>query len=297
MLRGGVPELLGLLDLETVERNLYLGRSPENRSGRVYGGQVAAQALVAAHRTLADARGAWPAHSCHGYFLRAGDPRRAILFEVEPIRDGGSFATRRVLAVQAGRAIFNLDVSFHRAEPGLEHHLPAPRVTAPDSLPTEAERLELARRSHPERVEGWTVERRPFDFRWAEPRRIELEDRNRPPRQRCWMRLDGELPPRDDHPALHAALLLYASDHSILDTAIYPHAGTFDHQAHQIASLDHALWLHRPLRVDEWLLYDQDSPSSHAARGFSRGTIYDADGRLVASAIQESLMRPTGRAS
>jgi acyl-CoA thioesterase-2 len=293
MLRGNVPALLDLMHLERIDDDLFLGRSPDDRAGRVYGGQVAAQAVIAAARTVDRA---WDLHSLHAYFLRPGDPRAHVLFVVERIRDGRSFATRRIVARQAGRAIFSLDASFQRRETGLEHAGAAPAVTPPEDLPTLRQVFaELRERG----VEGdWDSRPRPFDLRWTRSPWLAAADGPQPPEQHVWLRLTRPLAPTEVEAfedlapqTLHRALLVYASDHTILDTALRPHAGTFDWRRAQVASLDHAMWFHGDVDVDRWILYDQDAPSSHATRGFSRGALFQRDGGLVASAMQESLMR------
>ena len=296
MLRGNVPALLDLLRLERIDDDLYLGHSPGDRSGRVYGGQVAAQALIAAQRTVADH---WPVHSLHGYFLRPGDPQQPILYLVERIRDGRSFATRRIVARQHGRAIFSLDASFQRREPGLVHQAPMPDVPAPETLPHQRDHHAAMQQAHPERAGDFTWAARPFDFRWTSQPWLDFVTAPQPAELNCWFRLARPLAPSElaafeDLPAaaLHAALLVYASDHTILDTALRPHAGSFTWAGTQIASLDHAMWFHGEADPGEWLLYAQDAPSASAGRGYSRGSLFRRDGTLVASVIQESLMRP-----
>lgn len=295
MLRGNVPALLHVLHLERIDSNLWLGRSPEGRNGRVYGGQVAAQATLAAQRTVDPA---WSIHSLHAYFLRPGDPRRPILYRVERIRDGRSFATRRIVAHQAGRAIYSMDTSFQLREPGLHHQAPMPEASDPDALPHRREAHAEMRRLHPEQAARWDWAPRPFDFRWAPEPWLEFADGPREPELGCWFRLARPLAPSElaafgDLPgsAIHTALLVYASDHTILDTALRPHAGRIDWDDMQIASLDHAMWFHAEAPVDDWILYQQDAPSSAATRGIGRGSLHSRDGRLIASAIQESLMR------
>ena len=295
MLCGNVPALLELLRLERIDRLLFLGHSPDGRDGRVYGGQVAAQALLAATRTLT---GDWPVHSLHAYFLRPADPRRPILFMVEAIRDGRSFATRRIVARQEGRAVFSMDASFQVREPGLEHQGEMPPAAPPEALRSLREVYEALRLRHPERADAWTDATRPFDVRWTPDPHLDLEDWPQPPEQLCWLRLargiaPSELDSFEEVPerALHAALLVYASDHTILDTALRPHRGALDGSRMQIASLDHAMWFHADADVSDWILFAQDAPAAAAGRGYSRGELWTRDGRLVASAMQESLMR------
>jgi acyl-CoA thioesterase-2 len=286
--RGGVVDqravdgLVALLDLEAIEVNIFRGISPDVKLQRVFGGQVAGQALVAAARTVE--RPGRGVHSLHAYFLRPGDPTVPILYEVDRIRDGRSFTTRRVVAIQHGQAIFNLSASFHAAEPGMEHQAPMPTaVAAPEALPTFKERWA----ARAEELGEWYTRPRPIDWRtdWGP------DDRRRPlpPRQRVWLKAAGQLP---DDPILHACVLTYASDMTLLDTAILPHGGEYDEAELMMASLDHAMWFHRPFRADEWLLYDQDTPSASGARGLARGLVHTAGGDLVASVVQEGLIRP-----
>lgn len=278
---GPVAELIQLLDLEKVEENIFRGFNPDDLSQRVFGGQVLAQALVAATRTIPPER---LCHSLHAYFLRAGDPAAPILYEVDRSRDGGSFSVRRVVAIQHGEQIFVLSSSFQKPEGGFEHQAAMPAVPGPESLA-----LLGSGDAHAEGDASVTKglwRSRPFEFRPVLPRG--LGDRPaRPPLDHVWFRasqpLEGPLP-------LHQAFLAFASDISLLDTALLPHGkGIFSNL--QVASLDHAMWFHRPFRADEWLLYAQDSPSAHGARGFSRGLIFARDGTLVASVAQEGLIR------
>ncbi len=278
-MQDAVDALVRLLDLETIEVNIFRGVSPDEDRQRIFGGQVAGQALVAAARTVE--RGS--VHSLHAYFLRPGDPTVPVLYEVDRIRDGRSFTTRRVVAIQHGRAIFNLAASFHIAEPGFEHQDPMPEVPPPESLPTRRE-VWAGRDDIPA---AWLARDQPVDLRYvtASPfeRQVPL-----PPDQRVWLRADGELP---DDPVLHTCLLTYASDMTLLDTTLLPHAtGSLDTSI-MMASLDHAMWFHGPFRADEWLLYDQHSPSASGARGLATGRVFTRDGRLVASVVQEGLIR------
>jgi acyl-CoA thioesterase-2 len=281
--KSPVDELIALLDLEKIEENIFRGISPKDRSQRVFGGQVLGQALVAAGRTVENR----VCHSLHAYFLVAGDPKVPILYEVDRSRDGSSFSARRVVAIQHGRQIFNMSVSFQIVEPGLEHQIDAPVVPGPDDLPSEDD----FRRQMADKI--------PADYRehFLRPRPIELRpvDRadifapqKRPPRQSVWVRATGALP---DDIALNQCILAYASDMTLLDTSLLPHGIGWFQDDIQIASIDHAMWFHRPFRADQWLLYVQDSPSASGARGFNRGLIYAQDGRLVASVAQEGLMR------
>ena len=283
-----LADLLVLLELEPLEVNLFRGVSPDEEQQRVFGGQVAAQALVAAGRTVDGAR---PVNSLHAYFLRPGDPNVPIIYEVDRIRDGRSFTTRRVVAIQHGRAIFNLAASFQIVEPGPDHHMPMPVVPEPDSLPTSRERLEPHLDRFSEDMIEWLSRERPIDSRPTEAPHW-LEPSPRPPTQDVWIRANGTLP---DDPLLHACVVAYASDLSLLDTATLPHAIGHDGQF-QMASLDHAMWFHRPFRSDEWLLYHQTSPSASNARGLALGHVFCHDGTLAITVMQEGLLRPMGPA-
>jgi acyl-CoA thioesterase II len=282
---SALDDLIDLLELEPLEVNLFRGLSPDEDRQRVFGGQVAAQALTAAGRTVAPER---PVHSLHAYFLRPGDPNVPIVYEVDRIRDGRSFTTRRVVAIQHGRAIFNLAASFQVVESGPEHHDPMPEVPDPETLPTWQERLEpYADRLGADMVD-WLVREKPIDSRPTESLHL-LDRRPRPPAQDIWIRANGTLP---DDPMLHACVVAYASDLSLLDTASLPHAIAYVDERFQIASLDHAMWFHRPFRADEWLLYHQQSPTASGARGFATGEIFRRDGALAITVVQEGLIRP-----
>lgn len=279
-----LDDLVALLDLERIEEDIFRGRSPDEDRQRVFGGQVAGQALVAAGRTVE----AGAVHSLHAYFLRPGDPAVPILYEVDRIRDGRSFTTRRVVAIQHGRAIFNMSASFHLTEPGIEHQSPMPDgVGRPEDLPP-VEALLAAAAGRRAAATAWAERPRPIDVRHVDVPPWFLRTGEHPPRQRLWIRADGQLP---DDPLLHACVVAYASDMSLLDTALLPHGLTWDDPRLRGASLDHAMWFHRPFAADSWLLYEQDSPTAAAGRGFARGTIHTADGRLVASVAQEGLLR------
>ena len=276
--------LLELLDLEEIERNHYRGLSPEEGWQRVYGGQVIGQALVAASRTVDAERFV---HSLHGYFLRPGDTQIPILYTVDRIRDGSSFTTRRVVAVQRGEAIFSMSISFQIDEDGLSHQLEMPDVPSPDELEDEFEIRMRSAAQLPAEYRKMMQRQRPIEVRPIDPLDTFSREK-RKPTQLCWMRARGHLP---DNRALHKCVLAYLSDWSLLDTATFPHGINYAQGNVQIASLDHAMWFHRPFRADEWLLYVQDSPSASAARGFTRGTIFDRSGLMVASVAQEGLMR------
>jgi acyl-CoA thioesterase-2 len=282
----GTPldDLLDLLELETLELNLFRGVSPDEDRQRIFGGQVAAQALVAAGRTVDDGR---HVHSLHAYFLRPGDPNIPVIYEVDRIRDGKSFTTRRVVAIQHGRAIFNLAVSFQIVEEGPDHTMEMPDVPAPDDLPTYRERLEPYLSRLGESMVEWLGRERPIDSRPVEDPHW-LEPSPRPPTQNIWIKANGKLP---DAPLVHACVVAYASDLTLLDTATLPHALGYDGRV-MMASLDHAMWFHRLFRADEWLLYHQESPSASGARGVALGHMFRADGKVAVTVIQEGLMRP-----
>ena len=276
--------LLEILDLETLEENLFRGRSPSDGWQRVFGGQVLGQALVAASRTVDAER---IAHSLHGYFLLAGDPATPLIYEVERTRDGGSFSTRRVKVIQHGKVIFTMSVSFHRAEEGFEHAAGMPSVPLPEELPGAQELIARFVDRLPENLRSYWSRQRPIEVKPVDVRRY-LSREPAEPRQAIWMRAAGSLP---DDLALHQCVLAYASDFTLLDTALIAHGKVVFDSDIQLASLDHALWLHRRFRADDWLLYVQDSPNGHAGRGFCRGSFFDLDGRLIASVAQEGLIR------
>jgi acyl-CoA thioesterase-2 len=281
---SALDDLLDLLELEALEVNLFRGLSPDEDRQRVFGGQVAAQALVAAGRTVDPDR---LVHSLHAYFLRPGDPTVPIVYEVDRIRDGQSFTTRRVVAIQHGRAIFNLQASFHIVETGPDHSAPMPDVPGPDDLPTFRERIEGSLdRFGPEATE-WLVRERPIESRPVDPPHW-LSPSPRAAAQDVWIRANGALP---DDPLVHACVVAYASDLTLLDTATLPHAIGYDGHF-MIASLDHAMWFHRPFRADEWLLYHQLSPSASGARGLALGHVFRRDGVIAVTVMQEGLLRP-----
>jgi len=278
-----VANLLAILDLEKIEENIFRGRSPQVGWQRVFGGLVIAQALVASARTV---EGRAP-HSLHGYFLLPGDPKAPIIYDVDRLREGTSFATRRCNAIQHGRAIFSLSASFQVEESGFEHAFPMPNAPKPDSLPSEAEMVARFGALMPEPIRRWFAGERPIEARPVDLSRY-VRHAAGAPAQSVWLRATGKLP---DDPAIHRAVLAYLSDMTLLDTALIAHGHTVFDSDLQIASLDHALWFHRPFRADEWLLYVQDSPTSCGARGLTRGLIYSHDGRLIASVAQEGLIR------
>ncbi len=283
--QAAVDKLLALLDLESIEVNIFRGSSPKVGPQRVFGGQVAGQALVAAGRTVQPARSV---HSLHGYFVRPGDPSVPIVYSVEVIRDGASFSVRRVTAIQHGKPIFFMSASFHRPEEGLDHQTEMPDdVPPPEQVPTIVERM--AR--YPERLGIWSRVPQSVDVRYVgEPGWVRSGDRPASAHQRVWMRIAGALP---DSPLLHACALTYASDLTLLDSVLSWHGEVWGPDGFAGASLDHALWLHRPFRADEWFLYDCASPSSSGGRGLATGRIFAADGRHVATVVQEGLLRRT----
>ncbi|HWK01827.1 MAG TPA: acyl-CoA thioesterase II [Xanthobacteraceae bacterium] len=278
-----VQSLLEILDLEPLEVNLFRGRSPQVGWQRVFGGQVIGQALVAATRTV-EAR---PVHSLHGYFMLPGDPKVPIVYEVDRLRDGRSFTTRGVRAIQHGRAIFSMLVSFHQDEPGYDHSSTMPKVPAPEELPSDEEIRKNILPNMPEAVRIYYERERPIELRPVEFRRYISKD-HRDPNFHVWIRSTAPLPA---DPAIHQCVLAYASDMTLLDTALIPHGRTVFDKSIQAASLDHALWFHRPFRADEWLLYAQDTPNAFGARGLSRGLIFARDGTHVATVAQEGLIR------
>jgi len=276
---SAIEDLLALLDIEPLEVNLFRGRSPQSGWQRVFGGQVIGQALVAALRTVENR----PPHSLHAYFILPGDPKVPIVYEVDRIRDGRSFTTRRVVAIQHGEAIFAMGVSFHADEGGLSHQAPMPDVPTPDDLPSEAEIKARILPTMPDPVRRYFERERPIELRPVEFSRylgVKAEDTA----FNVWIRATGKLP---DDPAIHQCVLAYASDMALL----VPHGRTLFDRSIMAASLDHALWFHRPFRADDWLLYAQDSPNLSGARGFARGLIFARDGTLVASVAQEGLLR------
>ena len=278
-----LDRLVDLLDLEHIEENIFRGKQPHEALQRVFGGQVAGQALVAAGRTVPADR---PVHSLHAYFLRPGDPSIPIVYEVDRIRDGRSFTTRRVVGIQRGKAIFNLSASFQIAEQGLDHETPMPDVARPETLETLQKRME----PYAHELGGWYARPRPIDIRYvSDPPRIAKDKGLRDSVSRVWMRADGKLP---DDPLLHVCAVTFASDMTLLDSTLMAHGRAWGTGDVVGASLDHAMWFHRPFRADEWWLYDQESPWTGAGRGLARGSIYDSSGQLAVSVVQEGLIRP-----
>jgi acyl-CoA thioesterase-2 len=281
MSQAALDAVVRLLDLEAIEVNIFRGVSPDEKAQRVFGGQVAGQALVAAARTVEQGK----VHSLHAYFLRPGDPTVPILYNVDRIRDGRSFTTRRVVAVQHGRPIFNLAASFHIDEPGFDHQAPMPvGFPDPEDLPGFKEQWAPVAHLDPGRYE----QERAIDMRYASGGPFARTEPTGATRQAVWMRADGALP---DDPVLHTCLLTYASDLTLLDTALLPHGTSALDERIQMASLDHAMWFHRPFRADEWFLYVQDTASASGARGLASGSVYTRAGTLVASVMQEGLIR------
>lgn len=280
---NAVDALLDILDLEPLERNLFRGRTPLTGRSRVFGGQVVAQALVAACRTVETRR----LHSLHAYFLLPGDPSIPIIYDVDRIRDGRSFTTRRVVAIQKGEAIFAMSASFHADETGYDHQMPMPDVPRPEELPDADEMRRTILPSLPPAVRAYFESDRPIELKPVELSRYR-DGAPLPPKFHVWFRASHRLP---DNPALHQCVLAYASDMTLLDASLIAHGRTVFERTIQAASLDHALWLHRPFRMDEWLLYAQDSPSAHGALGFARGLVFNLRGELVASVAQEGLVR------
>lgn len=281
---SAMEELIATLDLEKLEENLFRGVSPDVGWQRVFGGQVIAQALMAAQRTVEDDRFA---HSLHAYFMRPGDPSVPILYQVERIRDGSSFNTRRVVAVQHGKAIFAMSVSFQIDEEGYEHQIAMPSVTQPEELMGEKQFKELFMKNAPENVRRYWSRERPIEVRPTSLVHYLTRDKLEP-KQDVWVRTLGEVPADRRY---HNAVLAWLSDMTLLDASLYPHGTSIFDPRLQAASLDHAMWFHRPVTFDDWLLYTQDSPSASGARGMTRGSIYSRSGVLIASVAQEGLIR------
>jgi acyl-CoA thioesterase-2 len=279
-----LDELVRLLALERIEVNLFRGQSQDLGWGTVYGGQVLGQALSAAVQTVPPER---QVHSLNAYFLRPGAVDTPIVYDVDRIRDGGTFTTRRVVAIQKGEAIFNMAVSFQVPEVGFEHQDAMPEAPDPETLPTQAERAARYVDKLPPRMRERALAAGPFEWRtveWQDPFAPEIL----PPQRRVWVKADGQLP---DDPALHNYLLAYASDFAFLTTSLLPHGISWLSPGMQVASLDHVMWFHQPFRIDDWLLHVMESPRAHGGRGLVRGRVFSRDGRLVASTAQEGLIR------
>ncbi len=286
---SAIEELLSILDLEKLEHNLFRGRSPQTGWQRVFGGQVISQALVAAQQTVEPNR---HAHSLHCYFMLGGDPSVPIIYQVDRLRDGGSFATRRVTAIQHGRAIFSLECSFHVDEDGPEHQMPMPEnVPPPELLKTQFELLQEVGANIPDGVRKFWARERPLEIKPVNTEHY-ISRQKLPPRQNVWVRIVGDVP---DDRRLQSAILAYLSDMTLLDTSNFAHGRTGFDRDLQMASLDHAMWFHRRHKLTDWLLYTQDSPSSSGSRGFSRGLLYSREGVLIASTAQEGLTRLRAR--
>ena len=282
---GMLHKLLDVLELEPIEHNLFRGQSQDLGWGTLFGGHVLGQALSAAARTVPDDR---TVHSLHGYFLRRGDVSIPVVYDVDRIRDGRSFTTRRVVGIQKGRAIFNMSASFQISEPGFSHQSSMPTdIPGPEGLLSTRELALQYARDLPAGIRQRVASERPIDIRPIDPLNP-IDPDKRPPRRRLWFRAAGDLP---DNPALHQYLLAYASDFNLLQASIMPHGVSWLTPGMQTASLDHAMWFHRPFRMDQWLLYDIDSPSASGARGLARGQFFTRDGQLVASTAQEGLIR------
>lgn len=282
-MESAIKRLLSILDLEQLEHNLFRGMSPQDGWQRVFGGQVIGQALVAAERTV-DGR---LAHSLHGYFMRPGDPSVPIIYEVDRIRDGKSFNTRRVVAIQHGHAIFSMSASFHLVEQGFEHQFEMPDVPGPEDLPGLNDIKDQFMDRLPENIKRYFQRERPIEIRPLDTSRF-FNHEKRAPKQSIWFRASDGLP---DDPGLHQCAIAYASDFALLDTALIAHGRVLFDPELMMASLDHAMWFHRPARADQWLLYTTDSPAANGARAFCRGSIFTPDGVLVASSAQEGMVR------
>ena len=282
---SAMQELVSILDLEGLEHNLFRGRSPQVGWQRVFGGQVIAQALVAAQRTVDAAR---HVHSLHCYFMRPGDPAVPIIFEVDRIRDGGTFTTRRVVAIQHGHAIFSLSASFQIDEPGLDHQIPMPaNVPGPDTLMSDRDFRDKYLAAAPPHISKFFERERPFEMKPVSLNHYFSKEKL-PPEQHVWFKATGDAP---DDRTIQTAMLAYFSDMTLLDATLFAHGKSIFEPDLQVASLDHSMWFHRPVNLEDWLLYTQDSPSTSGGRGFARGAIYARSGELIASTAQEGLIR------
>jgi acyl-CoA thioesterase-2 len=281
-----LADLVKVMTLERLEKDLFRGESRDIGSPQVFGGQVLGQALIAASATVENR----VVHSLHAYFLRRGDFNSPIVYEVDRARDGNHFSTRRIVAIQHGAQIFNMSASFQADEPGLDHQLSMPAVPGPEGLPELSHYYQGVMERLPPVLQRILGQKRPFEFRPTEPPNV-LESPKQAPLRNIWFRAVDVLP---DDEKLHRCLLAYVSDFNLLDTALMPHGLSMSARNLVVASIDHAMWFHRSVRVDDWLLYSTDSPSASGARGFSRGSVFARDGRLVASAAQEGLLRAGG---
>jgi acyl-CoA thioesterase II len=282
--KSAMEKLVATLDLEKLEENLFRGTSPQIGWQRVFGGQVIAQALVAAYRTVDADRFI---HSLHAYFMRPGDPSVPIIYQVERIRNGSSFNTRRVVAIQHGEPIFSMSASFQIEEDGYDHQMPAPKVPAPETLLSETQLQEAFLAKAPPMIRKYWQNKRPIEIKPVSLAHY-ISNEKLAPNQDVWVRAVGDVP---DDRCFQAAILAYLSDMTLLDTSLYAHGTTIFDPSIQVASLDHAMWFHRPCKLDDWLLYSQDSPSASGARGLTRGSIMTRDGVLIASVTQEGLIR------
>jgi acyl-CoA thioesterase-2 len=280
-----INDLINLLALEPLERNIYRGLNRDIGSGRIFGGQVLAQSLVAARRTIEEEDRS--AHSMHAYFILTGDLATPVVYFVDRLRDGRSFSTRRVTGIQHGNAIFNMSASFHRTEDGMAHQAEMPDVPGPDGLPSELEVIREQAARIPDGLRTVLTQDRPIDSRPVDPPDL-FDPEPREPVRNTWVRTVGAL---DDDPLHHQAVLAYTSDYWLLGAALHPHGRSFREPGIMAASLDHSIWFHRPFRIDEWLLYSVDSPLAHGGRGFARGQFFTRDGVLVASVAQEGVLR------
>jgi acyl-CoA thioesterase II len=282
---SAMQELISILDLESLEHNLFRGRSPQVGWQRVFGGQVIAQALVAAQRTVDPLR---HVHSLHCYFMRPGDPAVPIIYEVDRIRDGGTFTTRRVVAIQHGNAIFALSASFQVDEPGLDHQIPMPaNVPSPDTLMSDRDFRDKYLAAAPPHIRKFFERERPFEMKPVSLNHYFSKEKL-PPEQHVWFKATGDVP---DDRTTQTAMLAYFSDMTLLDATLFAHGKSIFEPDLQVASLDHSMWFHRPVNLEDWLLYTQDSPSTSGGRGFARGAIYARSGALIASTAQEGLIR------
>jgi len=283
--RGTVlDELLSLLHLEQIEENIFRGQSQDMGFGNIFGGQVLGQSLSAVAQTVPKDR---CVHSLHGYFLRPGDPRRPIVYQVDCIRDGKSFTTRRAVAIQKGRAIFSMSASFQIAEPGFEHQADPPEVPGPEELRSELAMARQVQDKIPESIRAKFICDRPIEIRPVNPVNPFAPKKKKPLRY-AWLKTIGSIP---DDPVIHKYMLAYASDFGLVGTSLYPHGHTYWESAMQVASLDHTMWFHTDFRIDQWLLYAMNSPSASGARGLNHGQVFTRDGQLVASVAQEGLIR------
>jgi len=283
-MKSVLEELLELLSLEKIEENIFRGKSQDLGFGNIFGGQVLGQSLSAASQTVSDDRNV---HSLHGYFLRAGDPKMAIIYNVDRLRDGKSFTTRRVVAIQKGRPIFAMSCSFQVNESGFEHQEQMPDIKGPEGIPSDFERLNQIQDRIPAKIRDKLLCEKPIEIRQVNPINPFKPQKN-DPLKFAWFKTNGEMP---DNKPVHQYMLAYASDFGLVSTSLYPHGHTYWEPDMQVASLDHSMWFHHDFRMDDWLLYVMKSPAASKARGLSQGSIFTRDGKLVASTTQEGLIR------